>query len=172
MSREHEVGAGATKTRGLRALPRMLRRIRRDLFRAVLAKPPAFHDLKANSVGRLTTRLAAETELLASTFGMPLAINLQNVFQFFVGLGIAFAYGWRLTLVVLAVSPVLALGAGAQTKFILNADQNAAKSFDECGEVASEAMSLSRTVAAFGLQSMVAARFDKALVKPTANAGR
>ena len=27
MSREHEVGAGATKTRGLRALPRMLRRI-------------------------------------------------------------------------------------------------------------------------------------------------
>ena len=151
---------------------RMLRRIRHDLFRAAISKPPAFHDLKVNSVGRLTSRLAAESELLASTMGTPMAVGIQNIFQFMVGLGIAFWAGWRMTLVVLACAPLLAIGGIAEIKYFLGASTEAQKQFAECGEVASEAMTLSRTVAAFGLQRHVAERFDVALLKPTASARR
>jgi len=146
---------------------RMLRRIRYDLFKAAITKPVGFHDLKTNSVGRLTTRLAAESELLASTMGTPMAVAIQNSFQFVVGLGIAFWAGWRMTLVVLACAPLLAIGGIAEIKYFLGANEAAQKEFAECGEVASEAMTLSRTVAAFGLQRHVAGRFDTALIKPT-----
>jgi ABC-type multidrug transport system fused ATPase/permease subunit len=149
---------------------RMLHRIRFDLFKAAISKPIGFHDLKINAVGRLTSRLAAESELLASTMGTPMAVGLQNIFQFLVGLGIAFWSGWRMTLVVLACAPLLAIGGIAEIRYFLKSSQDALKQFDENGEIASEAMTLSRTVAAFGLQKHIGVRFDLALERPTASA--
>jgi ATP-binding cassette, subfamily B (MDR/TAP), member 1 len=149
---------------------RMLRRIRFDLFKASISKPIGFHDLKINSVGRLTSRLAAESELLASTMGTPMAVGIQNLFQFIIGLAIAFWAGWRMTLVVLACAPLLAIGGIAEIRYFLKSNQDALKQFDENGEIASEAMMLSRTVAAFGLQRHISSRFDTALERPTNSA--
>lgn len=149
---------------------RMLHRIRFDLFKASISKPIGFHDLKTNSVGRLTSRLAAESELLASTMGTPMAVGIQNLFQFVIGLAIAFWSGWRMTLVVLACAPLLAIGGIAEIRYFLKSNQDALKQFDENGEIASEAMTLSRTVAAFGLQRHIGARFDLALERPTSSA--
>ena len=75
-----------------------------------------------------------------------------------------------MTLVVLACAPLLAIGGIAEIRYFLKSSQDALKQFDENGEIASEAMTLSRTVAAFGLQKHIGVRFDLALERPTASA--
>lgn len=46
--------------------------------------------------------------------GMRLALMVQNLFSIGVGVGIAFYYGWQLTLVVLATAPLLAFANAAE----------------------------------------------------------
>jgi hypothetical protein len=46
--------------------------------------------------------------------GMRLALTVQNFFSITVELAIGFYYGWKLALVVLATSPLLAFGKGAE----------------------------------------------------------
>jgi len=172
---------------------RLLRRVRRDLYEAVLRKPVGWHDVPANSVGRLTARLATDTALLSSVIGMvrplralmahaptlttPLspqsaAQNVQNLCQLIVGLVIAFNASWRITLVILAVAPLMALGGALQIKFFKGFEEASQKEFAECGSVAAEAMTSSRTVSAFGLQTVVGARFNVALKKPTSSSSK
>lgn len=95
----------------------------------MLRQDIAWFDRPENASGILTSRLASDTTLvqvlllfnsrIANTknqgmMGMRLALTVQNFFSIAVGLAIAFYYGWKLTLVVLATSPLLAFANGAE----------------------------------------------------------
>lgn len=66
------------------------------------------------------------------------------------GVIIAFVFGWKLALVMLALSPVI-MAAGALTGKVMGALSNKEQTaYSEAGSVAEEAISSIRTVVAFG----------------------
>uniref|UniRef100_A0A8C5WSY1 Uncharacterized protein n=1 Tax=Laticauda laticaudata TaxID=8630 RepID=A0A8C5WSY1_LATLA len=87
--------------------------------------------------------------------GDKIAILIQNFSTFLTGVIIGFAYGWKLTLVILSVSPLIAILSILTTKELL--------AYAKAGSVAEEILSAIRTVIAFNGQKKAIARYDKNL---------
>jgi ABC-type multidrug transport system fused ATPase/permease subunit len=65
------------------------------------------------------------------------------------GIGIAFANGWKLSLVVLCTFPAVAFAGLLQFKFMAGFSAAGRKSQEDAGQIASESISHIRTVASF-----------------------
>jgi ABC-type multidrug transport system fused ATPase/permease subunit len=63
--------------------------------------------LKENRVGVLTSRLATEAALVEGILGTRLAYTIQNISTIIAGIAVAFISGWKLTLITVAVSPLI-----------------------------------------------------------------
>jgi len=62
----------------------------------------------------------SDVDQIESGIGDQLALFFQYVSAFFAGFIIGFIYGWKLTLVILAVSPLLAVAGGLMARVITN----------------------------------------------------
>jgi ATP-binding cassette subfamily B (MDR/TAP) protein 1 len=144
---------------------RLVRRVRVAAFASLLRFEVAWHD--AHSAGSVAAALGADAALLKAATGPSLALQLQTAIGLVAGLVIAFTASWRITLVVLAIAPLIAVGGAIQIKMMTGGLEDSKKAFEECGAVATEALSAPRTVAAYGLQGATLAAFDVALNKPT-----
>jgi len=151
---------------------RFLRRVRRDAFRGLIRSEVAWHEKSENSVGIVSTNLASEAELLKTTIGMNYSGHFQNFAGLVSGFTLAFVASWRMTLVIISVAPIIAIGGALQVKFFLSADKEAQAAFGVVGDIVTEAMSVSRIVTAFSLQNHIRSRFSQALIKPTNAASR
>lgn len=67
-------------------------------MKAILRQDIGWHD-KAEE-GSLTTRLALDTQLIQDGIGDKLSNALASFTTFIAGFAIAFAYGWKLSLVM------------------------------------------------------------------------
>jgi ABC-type multidrug transport system fused ATPase/permease subunit len=81
------------------------RRIRKKYVHAILRQEMSWFD-KADE-GSLTTRLAADTNLIQDGISEKFGQLVQSVSQFVCGFIIAFVKGWRLALVLLAALPLM-----------------------------------------------------------------
>ena len=146
---------------------RLTRRLRGATYRAILRQDMAFHDEPAHASGRLVSRLAGDACLVKATVGERVGIVVQSASALAVGYIIAFVASWRLALVLVAISPLLVLGALVQVR----AQQEGAAAKDaamaDAGNIAVEAVSCIRTVAAYNLQARTLERFQRALDEPT-----
>lgn len=70
------------------------------------------------SSGAVGARLSTDASTVRTLVGDTLALTLQNIATVTVGLLIAFIANWRLSLVVLAVSPLMLLQGFFQMKFL------------------------------------------------------
>jgi len=145
---------------------RLVRRVRAAAFGSLLKFEVSWHDKHA--AGAVTAALGADAYLLKSATGTVLALNVQNLIGLCAGLGIAFAASWQITLVVLALAPLMAVGGALQVRYITSASEGTKAAFAESGAVAAEALSAPRTLAAYALQRSARAAFARALAKPTA----
>ncbi|KAI9318133.1 putative ABC transporter protein [Dichotomocladium elegans] len=139
------------------------RRIRQAYVHAILRQDLGWFD-KADE-GSLTTRLAADTQLIQDGISEKFGLFLMSIGSFVSGFVIAFVKGWRLAVIILATLPVLAC-AGAVlgwsiTKFTLNVQDG----YAEAGAVAEQVFSGLRTVYSFSLQNRFAGLYEKKLVK-------
>ena len=74
---------------------------------------------------------------------------LQNTATFCAGMIISFYRGWELTLVILAVMPLIFICAVAFTKLLESWTKNELKSYAIAGSIADEVLTAVRTVFAF-----------------------
>ena len=77
-------------------------------------------------------------------------MTIQAVAMFFGGFGVGFYFSWKLTLVILSLTPALIVTGGIMGKvmaFITSHEQTA---YADAGAVAEEVVSSIRTVVAFG----------------------
>ncbi|KAI9311518.1 P-loop containing nucleoside triphosphate hydrolase protein [Dichotomocladium elegans] len=139
------------------------RRIRQIYVHAILRQDLGWFD-KAEE-GSLTTRLAADTQLIQDGISEKFGVFLQSIGAFITGFVIAFVKGWNLAIIVFATLPILFLVSGATgymtTKFTL-AVQN---SYADAGAVAEQVFSGIRTVYSFSLQERFANLYAKNLVQ-------
>ena len=89
---------------------RIVARLRGELYEAVIRQDIAFFDTRRT--GELTNRLASDTTVLQNAVTVNLSMALRYGLQAFGSIAILLWVSWKLTLVMLAVVPVVALTAG------------------------------------------------------------
>ncbi|XP_051565286.1 bile salt export pump isoform X3 [Myxocyprinus asiaticus] len=93
------------------------------------------------------------------------SIFIERISTFIFGFLVGFIGGWKLTLVVISVSPLIGLAAGLMAMAVARLTGRELKAYAKAGAVADEVLSSIRTVAAFGGEHKEAERYDKNLVE-------
>ncbi|ORX45112.1 P-loop containing nucleoside triphosphate hydrolase protein [Hesseltinella vesiculosa] len=149
------------------------RRIRLLYLHSILRQDMGWFD-KAEE-GSLTTRLAADTQLIQDGISEKFGLLVTALAQFITGFVISFVKGPKMAAVMLATMPLLAGAGGAMGYFITKYTLKAQDSYAEAGSIVEQAFHGIRTVSAFSLQSRFSERYDNELVKARAvgiNRGR
>jgi ABC-type multidrug transport system fused ATPase/permease subunit len=143
---------------------RLTERIRSMTFRAILRQEVSFFDSKKTSAGVLATRLSQDAALVQGMFGAALGVTIQNVATAALGVGIAFYYGWQLTLVLLATVPILVAAQAMEVASMAGYGSTSLEEMAKATAIAAEAITEVRTVAANTSERFVMSRYGYALV--------
>ncbi|XP_032093915.1 ATP-dependent translocase ABCB1 isoform X1 [Thamnophis elegans] len=144
-----------------RAAGRQIRRIRQQFFHAIMRQEVGWFDV--NDVGQLNTRLIDDVSKINEGIGEKIGMLIQGISAFLSGFIVGFIKGWKLTLVILAVSPVLGLSAAFWAKILSAFTHKELAAYAKAGSVAEEVLGSIRTVIAFGGQKKEIERYHKNL---------
>uniref|UniRef100_H3CJK1 ABC transmembrane type-1 domain-containing protein n=1 Tax=Tetraodon nigroviridis TaxID=99883 RepID=H3CJK1_TETNG len=142
---------------------RQIQRIRKTYFRKVMQMEIGWFD--CSSVGELNTRISDDINKINGAIADQVAIFIERLSTFVFGFMVGFIGGWKLTLVVIAVSPLIGLAAGLMAMAVARLTGQELKAYAKAGAVADEVLSAIRTVAAFGGEEKEADRYDKNLAE-------
>lgn len=140
---------------------RVCARLRRKFFESLMSQDYTWVD--QNDGGELTARVAGDVNLIQAGIGDKVTSAVQFMSMFFIGVIVAFVYGPLLTLVILSVAPLLVLAGGAFAKMASASTGDGLGAYGAAGAVANEAISLIRSVTAYGGQESEARRYEKEL---------
>nr|XP_057907406.1 bile salt export pump-like [Doryrhamphus excisus] len=144
------------------AAAKQIRLIRKIYFSKVMRMEIGWFD--CTSVGELNTRMSDDINKINDAIADQVAIFMQRFTTFVCGFCVGFVKGWKLTLVIVAASPLLGVGAGLMALFVAKLTGMELQAYAKAGAVADEVLSSIRTVAAFGGEKKEVQRYDKNLV--------
>ncbi|KAF9404903.1 Multidrug resistance protein 1 [Podila epigama] len=150
----------------------MARRMRTRSFNAIMSQEMAFFDREENSTGALSSRLATDAYQMHELVSQIMKLAFQTIVTVGLGLGFAFAKSWSLTLVILALIPLLAASQYFAIGTMAGFSAKTKKAYEQSGRVANEAISNIRTVVALGKESNFEQRYYKVTEEPHAFAVR
>ncbi|KAM9346838.1 bile salt export pump [Symphorus nematophorus] len=145
------------------AAARQIQRIRKTYFRKVMRMEIGWFD--STSVGELNTRISDDINKINNAIADQVSIFIERISTFVFGFMVGFIGGWKLTLVVIAVSPLIGIAAGLMAMAVARLTGRELKAYAKAGAVADEVLSSIRTVAAFGGEEKEAERYDGNLVE-------
>ncbi|XP_011362437.1 multidrug resistance protein 1 isoform X1 [Pteropus vampyrus] len=143
------------------AAGRQIDKIRKQFFHAIMRQEIGWFDV--HDVGELNTRLTDDVSKINEGIGDKVGIFFQSIATFFTGFIVGFTRGWKLTLVILAISPVLGLSAAMWAKILSSFTDKELLAYAKAGAVAEEVLAAIRTVIAFGGQKKELERYNKNL---------
>ncbi|XP_017391994.1 phosphatidylcholine translocator ABCB4 isoform X2 [Cebus imitator] len=143
------------------AAGRQIRKIRQKFFHAILRQEIGWFDI--NDTTELNTRLTDDISKISEGIGDKVGMFFQAVATFFAGFIVGFIRGWKLTLVIMAISPILGLSAAVWAKILSAFSDKELAAYAKAGAVAEEALGAIRTVIAFGGQNKELERYQKHL---------
>ncbi|XP_043923456.1 ATP-dependent translocase ABCB1 [Protopterus annectens] len=144
------------------AAGRQIKKIRHQFFHAVLRQEIGWFDV--NDPGELNTRLTDDINKINEGIGDKISMLFQSLATFITGLIVGFVKGWKLTLVILAISPLMGLSAAIWSKVLSSFTNKELDAYAKAGAVAEEVLSSIRTVVAFGGQKKEIQRYNQNLV--------
>ncbi|KAM9200102.1 ATP-dependent translocase ABCB1-like [Mergus octosetaceus] len=143
------------------AAGRQIKRIRHEFFHAVMRQEIGWFDV--NDVGELNSRIVDDISKINEGIGEKIGMFFQSVATFFTGFIVGFTKGWKLTLVILAFSPVLGFSSAIWAKIISAFTNKELTAYAKAGAVAEEVLAAIQTVVAFGGQKKETERYQKDL---------
>uniref|UniRef100_A0A8D0W1H0 ATP binding cassette subfamily B member 1 n=1 Tax=Sus scrofa TaxID=9823 RepID=A0A8D0W1H0_PIG len=132
------------------AAGRQIYKIRKRFFHAIMQQEIGWFDM--HDVGELNTRLTDDISKINNGIAM-----------FVIGFIVAFSRGWRLTLVILTITPVLGLSVAVWAKILSSFTDKELLAYAKAGAVAEEVLAAIITVIAFGGQKKDLERYNKNL---------
>jgi len=144
----------------------LTRRIRKLAFKAILRQDQSFFDEKDNSTGHLTARLATDASNVNGATSSRLNIMTQVTVMGVLTLAIAFYYSWKLTLLILAFVPLLAIGGAAHMTIFANFAAEESKRLVSASALATQAIMNVRTVATLGKENYFIEQYATYIEKP------
>ncbi|XP_040379796.1 ABC transporter B family member 21-like isoform X2 [Oryza brachyantha] len=134
---------------------KLIRRIRLMTFEKVVNMEIEWFDHPENSSGSIGARLSADAAKVRGLVGDALQLVVQNLATLVAGLLIAFISNWELSLIILALIPLIGVNGWIQMKFIQGFSADAKMMYEEASQVANDAVSSIRTVASFSAEEKV-----------------
>ncbi|KAF9928630.1 Multidrug resistance protein 1 [Linnemannia zychae] len=122
--------------------------IREKYLHAILRQDISWHDTSKNSES-LNSRLNADTQLIYDGLADKVGACLSSLISFITGFIIAFYYGWRMTLVLFGIIPLLAVSMGFMMKYNVSTTAEGQDAYAVAGGIAEQAIGSIRTVVAF-----------------------
>ncbi len=136
---------------------RIVTRLRQRLYTRLVAQEIGFFD--THRTGELTNRLAADCTVVQNAATVNISMLLRFGVTSLGALVILAVTSWRLTLVMLALVPVAALGAVIFGRLVRKLSRQAQDALARATEVAEETLSGIRTVRAFSREAAESARY-------------
>jgi ABC transporter fused permease/ATP-binding protein len=140
---------------------RIVSRLRRDAYAKLLEQEIAFFD--EHKTGDLTSRLASDTTVLQNAVSVNLSMTLRNFAAATGGVAMLFVTSWRLTLLMLAVVPAVALGAVVYGRRVRKLSREVQDALGKASAVGEESLAGIRTVRAFASEAHEAERYAGAV---------
>eukprot|EP00735_Rhodelphis_limneticus_P009654 TRINITY_DN2844_c0_g1::TRINITY_DN2844_c0_g1_i1::g.6165::m.6165 TRINITY_DN2844_c0_g1::TRINITY_DN2844_c0_g1_i1::g.6165 ORF type:complete len:1343 (+),score=403.88,sp/Q54BT3/ABCB2_DICDI/42.51/0.0,sp/Q54BT3/ABCB2_DICDI/40.60/8e-137,ABC_membrane/PF00664.18/1.2e-55,ABC_membrane/PF00664.18/1.4e-47,ABC_tran/PF00005.22/4.1e-35,ABC_tran/PF00005.22/1.1e-33,SMC_N/PF02463.14/5.2e-05,SMC_N/PF02463.14/38,SMC_N/PF02463.14/6.6e-05,AAA_21/PF13304.1/0.0078,AAA_21/PF13304.1/3.1,AAA_21/PF13304.1/0.0024,ABC_ATPase/PF len=141
-------------------------RLRKMLFESITRQDIGWFDHPSQSTGSLTTALASDVSLVQGAVGGQLSLIVMNVGTLAFSLILAFLYGWELTLLMLAIFPMVASASSAQLKTMGGLQKEGRADHEKAAQIASESIAAVRTVQAFTSECKVVSMYSERLDGP------
>ncbi|XP_077454195.1 phosphatidylcholine translocator ABCB4-like [Stigmatopora argus] len=145
-------------------------KLRLAAFKALMRQDLGWFDDHKNSVGMLTTRLAADAAQVQGVTGVRLATLVQNTANLGTGVILAFVNGWELTLLVLVLVPILAVAGKVEMELLAGQAAKDKRELEKAGQIVTEAIENIRTVASLTREAKFESLFHNNLREPYRNA--
>ncbi|KAH8162621.1 hypothetical protein CIB48_g5629 [Xylaria polymorpha] len=131
-------------------------RYRRQLLSDVLRQDLQFFDRPENSTGALASRIDSHSQALLELMGFNIALILVSTVAVLACSLIAFAYGWKLALVIVfgGLPPLLFAGY-ARIRLEGRMENTISKNFSTSASIASEAVNAIRTVSSLAIERSI-----------------
>eukprot|EP00698_Gefionella_okellyi_P019000 TRINITY_DN576_c0_g1_i1.p1 TRINITY_DN576_c0_g1~~TRINITY_DN576_c0_g1_i1.p1 ORF type:complete len:759 (-),score=182.47 TRINITY_DN576_c0_g1_i1:78-2315(-) len=144
----------------------LVARLRCELFNSISIQDVAFFD--EQRTGELTNRLASDTQVIQNAATVNISMTLRYLIQIIGSIVILFIISWKLTLVMLSVVPVVAIGAVVYGRFLQRLKKQFQDALALSNACADEAISNVRTVRSFAQESRVQKQFKDSIEKSLA----
>jgi len=138
---------------------RMTVRLRQRYLAAILKQDIEYFD--TSKPGELASAVSENAVLFRDALGDKLGLLFQNGSQFVAGLVVGFVYSWKLTLVILSVTPLLAVGGAFMASSLRKSVSGQLNAYARAGAIAEETFTLIRTVTGLGIQNRRVEMFDE-----------
>lgn len=144
----------------------LTKRVREKMMAAVIKNEMAWFDQEENESARIATRLALDANNVRSAIGDRISVIMQNSALMLVACTAGFVLQWRLALVLIAVFPVVVAATVLQKMFLKGFSGDLEAAHAKATQLAGEAVSNVRTVAAFNSEVKIVGLFTSNLETP------
>ena len=138
---------------------RIVTRLRETVYRSIIEQEIGFFD--ARKTGELTSRLTADATVMQNTVSVNLSMGLRNLVLVVGGLLLLVVSSPRLTVLMLALVPPVALGAVVVGRRLSKLAKKAQDALARANEAAEETIAGIRTVRSFAREDAEAERYGK-----------
>jgi len=142
---------------------RIVTHLQQRLFASIINQEIAFFD--KTHTGELTNRLASDTTVLQKAVTVNVSMGLRFALSAFGAIVILMWTSWKLTLLMLAVVPVVAVSAGVYGRLLRKTSIDVQDALAQSTAVAEETISGVRTVRSFAREALEGLRYRDAVEK-------
>ena len=144
----------------------LTQRLRSDLYDKMLRMHIGWHDDPNNNPATLATTLSTDTLAVNSLTSTAVGATFQMSSSFITGMVVAFIGSWQVTLVGLALSPIMIISGKMTADFNVGFSAKTDGAYKEASVFVSESLTNMRTVASLGKEDEVLRLYSDALRKP------
>ncbi|RRT48112.1 hypothetical protein B296_00017370 [Ensete ventricosum] len=144
----------------------LTKRVREKMLTSVLRNEIAWFDREENASARIAGRLTSDAHSVRSAIGDRISVIVQNASLMLVAFTAGFVLQWRLALVLIAVFPVVVAATVLQKMFMNGFSGDLEVAHAKATQIAGEAVSNVRTVAAFNSETKITELFAANLQSP------
>ncbi|XP_061364922.1 ABC transporter B family member 25 [Gastrolobium bilobum] len=141
------------------ASERVVARLRKNLFSHLVNQEIAFFDV--TRTGELLSRLSEDTQIIKNAATTNLSEALRNLSTAFIGLSFMFATSWKLTLLALAVVPVISVAVRKFGRFLRELSHKTQAAAAVASSIAEESFGAIRTVRSFAQEYYEITRYSE-----------
>ncbi|XP_057417505.1 ABC transporter B family member 25 isoform X1 [Lotus japonicus] len=141
------------------ASERVVARLRKDLFSHLVNQEIAFFDV--TRTGELLSRLSEDTQIIKNAATTNLSEALRNLSTAFIGLSFMLTTSWKLTLLALAVVPLISVAVRQFGRFLRELSHKTQAAAAVASSIAEESFGAIRTVRSFAQEDYEITRYSE-----------
>ncbi|KAG7986479.1 hypothetical protein I3843_03G083200 [Carya illinoinensis] len=141
------------------ASERVVTRLRKDLFSHLIHQEIAFFDV--TRTGELLSRLSEDTQIIKNAATTNLSEALRNLTTALIGIAFMFTSSWKLTLLALAVVPVISVAVRKFGRYLRELSHSTQAAAAVAASIAEESFGAIRTVRSFAQEAYAISNYSE-----------